>query len=174
MERGSWLPLLVPLSSPHKLTCLSDEWVQSLLLLQALPITGTGPTLLQPILVGSGAPGLPRLSAGVWGGAYGDPTPLCCLLVTLSLQTNSRGQSWGWNGTGWLQIDRMEYYWIVVWGKKNTEIDNIVFFLLSHYFVCQLMSRTKCPSDATACTFCTFSYMILTRFAAMTRPGSRN
>lgn len=78
------------LTHQHILTCLWDVWVQSLGLLEALTMTGS--PVLQPILQGSGAPSLPWL--GAWGrgraATQGVPTPLCCLLCPLSLETHSR------------------------------------------------------------------------------------
>ena len=72
------------------LTCLWDAWVQNLGLPEALTITGS--PLLQPILLGSGAPPLPWLGAWGWGrgATQGSPIPLCCLLGPLSLETHSR------------------------------------------------------------------------------------
>lgn len=80
--------------SPHTLTCLGDERVQGRGLPEALAITGS--PVFQPVgLAGLGARGRGR------GVARGGPSPRCCLLRPLSLETHSRGGGvsigGGWN-----------------------------------------------------------------------------
>lgn len=85
------------------LTRLWDVGNQGLGLLGTLGITES--RLLQPILMGSGAPHLPRLWAARAKGEGWCPNTLTCLLGPLSLETHNTAGRLNGDATTWLQIE---------------------------------------------------------------------